>query len=96
MTVASPWAKLSSPISVERKTMCLAVPVQVISIDGNEAEVEIGGVKRRISIMLTPEAKVGDYVLLHTGYAINVIDETEAQETLKILGEMVRLGDEEE
>jgi len=76
--------------------MCLAVPVQVISIDGNEAEVEIGGVKRRISIMLTPEAKVGDYVLLHTGYAINVIDETEAQETLKILGEMVRLGDEEE
>jgi len=76
--------------------MCLAVPVQVISIDGNEAEVEIGGVKRRVSIMLTPEAKVGDYVLLHTGYAINVIDETEAQETLKILGEMVRLGDEEE
>ena len=76
--------------------MCLAVPVQVISIDGNEAEVEIGGVKRRVSIMLTPEAKVGDYVLLHTGYTINVIDEAEAQETLKILSEMVRLGDEEE
>jgi hydrogenase expression/formation protein HypC len=76
--------------------MCLAVPVQVLSIDGNEAGVEIGGVKRRVSIMLTPEAKVGDYVLLHTGYAINVIDEAEAQETLKILGEMVRLGDEAE
>ena len=68
--------------------MCLAVPVQVVSIDGSEAEVEIGGVKRRVSIILTPEARVGDYVLLHTGYAINVIDEAEAQETLKILEEM--------
>jgi hydrogenase expression/formation protein HypC len=68
--------------------MCLAVPVQVVSIDGNEAEVEIGGVKRRVSIILTPETKVGDYVLLHTGYAINVIDEAEALETLKILEEM--------
>jgi hydrogenase expression/formation protein HypC len=68
--------------------MCLAVPVQVVSIDGNEAEVEIGGVKRRVSIILTPEARVGDYVLLHTGYAINVINEAEAQETLKILEEM--------
>jgi hydrogenase expression/formation protein HypC len=76
--------------------MCLAVPVQVISTEGNEAEVEIGGVKRRVSIVLTPEAKAGDYVLLHTGYAINVIDEAEAQETLKILGEMARLGDEAE
>jgi hydrogenase expression/formation protein HypC len=68
--------------------MCLAVPVQVVSTKGNEAEVEIGGVKRRVSIILTPEARVGDYVLLHTGYAINVIDEAEAQETLKILEEM--------
>jgi hydrogenase expression/formation protein HypC len=47
--------------------MCLAVPVQVVSIEGNEAEVEIGGVKRRVSIALTPEVKAGDYVLLHTG-----------------------------
>ncbi|MBC8275647.1 MAG: HypC/HybG/HupF family hydrogenase formation chaperone [Chloroflexi bacterium] len=73
--------------------MCLAVPVQVVSIDGNEAEVEIGGVKRRVSIILTPEARVGDYVLLHTGYAINVIDEAEAQETLKILEEMASLDE---
>jgi len=73
--------------------MCLAVPVKVVSINGNEAEVEIGGVKRQVSIMLTPEAKVGDYVLLHTGYAINVIDEAEAQETLKILEEMASLDE---
>jgi hydrogenase expression/formation protein HypC len=73
--------------------MCLAVPVKVVAIDGNEAEVEIGGVKRRVSIVLTPEARVGDYVLLHTGYAINVINEAEAQETLKILEEMARLDE---
>ena len=91
MTAASPWARLLSLISVEGKTMCLAVPVKVVSIDGKEAEVEIGGVKRRVSIVLTPEARVGDYVLLHTGYAINVINEAEAQETLKILEEMASL-----
>jgi hydrogenase expression/formation protein HypC len=74
--------------------MCLAVPVKVVSIEGNEAEVEIGGVKRRVSIILTPEAKAGDYVLLHTGYAINVIDEAEAQETLRILEEMASLSED--
>jgi hydrogenase expression/formation protein HypC len=73
--------------------MCLAVPVRVVSIEGNEAEVEIGGVRRRVSIILTPEANVGDYVLLHTGYAINVINEAEAQETLKILEEMASLDE---
>jgi hydrogenase expression/formation protein HypC len=73
--------------------MCLAVPVKVVSIEGNEAEVEIGGVRRRVSIVLTPEARVGDYVLLHTGYAINVVNEAEAQETLKILEEMARLDE---
>ena len=73
--------------------MCLAVPVRVVSIEGNEAEVEIGGVRGRVSIMLTPEAKVGDYVLLHTGYAINVLNEAEAQETLKILEEMASLDE---
>jgi hydrogenase expression/formation protein HypC len=73
--------------------MCLAVPVKVVSIEGNEAEVEIGGVKRRVSIVLTPEARAGDYVLLHTGYAINVVNEAEAQETLKILEEMASLDE---
>jgi len=71
--------------------MCLAVPVQVIARDGDAAEIEIGGVKRRVSLALTPEAKVGDYVLLHTGYAISVVDEAEAKETLKLFEEMARL-----
>ena len=70
--------------------MCLAVPVKVVSINGSEAEVDFGGVKRRVSIMLTPEVKVGQYVLLHTGYSISVIDEDEAEETLKLFEEMAK------
>jgi hydrogenase expression/formation protein HypC len=65
--------------------VCLAIPVKIVSINGDEAETEIGGVRRRVSIAFTPEAKVGDYVLLHTGYAITVVDEAEAEETLKLL-----------
>lgn len=65
--------------------MCLAVPALVKSIDGYQAEVDIGGITRQISIQLTPEVKVGDYVLLHTGYAINVIDQVEAEKTLELL-----------
>jgi len=74
--------------------MCLAIPTLVKSIEGNEAEVELGGISRKISILLTPEVKVGDYVLLHTGYAINVIDEEDAMETLQLLAEMAVLEDE--
>jgi len=71
--------------------MCLAIPALVKSIAGSEAEAEIGGIGRKISVVLTPEVRVGDYVLLHTGYAINVIDEEEAEETLKLLVEMASL-----
>jgi len=69
--------------------MCLAVPVKITFIEGDQADVDIGGVRRRVSIALTPEACVGDYVLLHTGYAISVLNEAEARETLDILERMV-------
>ncbi len=71
----------------------MAVPVKIISIEGEQAEVDIGGVGRKVSITLTPEARVGDYVLLHTGYAINVLNEEEAQETLNLLERMVEAGE---
>lgn len=80
------WAKI-------RDAMCLAVPVKIVSIDGEQAETEIAGVKRRVSIVLTPEAKIGDYVLLHTGYAISVLDQAEAEETLKLLEEIASLSE---
>jgi hydrogenase expression/formation protein HypC len=69
--------------------MCLAVPVKVLSIEGEQAEVDAGGITRRVSIVFTPEVRVGQYVLLHTGYAINVVDEEEAEETLHLLRQML-------
>ncbi len=68
--------------------MCLAIPVLIKSIEDKEAEVEIGGITRRISLWLTPEAKVGDYALVHTGYAINILNQEEAEETLRLLEEI--------
>jgi hydrogenase expression/formation protein HypC len=76
--------------------MCLAIPALITSIEGKEAEAEIGGISRRISLWLTPEAEVGDYVLIHTGYAINVLDQEEGEETLRLLEEMAALGGEED
>ena len=78
--------------------MCLAIPLKVKSVEGTMAEVELGGVLRQVSLMLTPDAKVGDWVLVHTGFAINVLDEKEAQETLALFAEIeeaARLEDEE-
>jgi hydrogenase expression/formation protein HypC len=68
--------------------MCLAIPVRITLIEGKEAEVEIGGISRRISLILVPEAKTGDYVLVHTGYAISLIDSAEAEETLRMFREI--------
>lgn len=68
--------------------MCLAIPAQIKSIDGFEAKVDVGGVGRTISVMLTPDAKVGDYVYVHTGFAISVVDEAEALESLRLLQEL--------
>lgn len=68
--------------------MCLAIPAKIQTIDGFNAEVEVGGVSRTISIMLTPEAGVGDYVYIHTGFAISVIDEAEAMASLDLLREL--------
>ena len=74
--------------------MCLAIPTLIKSIDKLNALAEIGGVERTISLALTPEARVGDYVLVHTGFAINVVDEQEAHETLKLLEELAAFDPE--
>ena len=68
--------------------MCLAIPAKMKSIDGFEGEVEIGGVGRTISLMLTPDVEIGDYVYVHTGFAISVVDEAEALESLRLLREL--------
>lgn len=69
--------------------MCLAIPAKILSIEGTEAQVDVGGVSRAISLWLTPGANVGEYVYIHTGYAISVVDEAEALESLRLLQELV-------
>ena len=73
--------------------MCLAVPTLIKSIDGQYAQVEIGGIERKISLALTPEARVGDYVIVHTGFSLSVLDEEEAQETLRLFAEIGAFDD---
>ncbi len=68
--------------------MCLAVPVRVLKIDSLKALVELGGVTRQASIMLVPDTQVGDYVLLHAGFAIQKLDEREAEETIRLFAEI--------
>jgi len=69
--------------------MCLAIPAQVTSINENRmAEVDIMGVSRHISLALVPDAKESDFVLLHAGFAIQVIDQEAALETLQMLKEL--------
>jgi hydrogenase expression/formation protein HypC len=64
--------------------MCLAIPVRVKEIRGSMAEVELGGVITEVSVLFTPEAEVGDYVVMHAGYAISVLDTEQAEETLQL------------
>lgn len=66
--------------------MCLAVPVKIVEIEGTRATVDFAGNRRSASLMLVPEARVGDYVLLHAGFAITVLEEAEARESLRLLG----------
>ena len=74
--------------------MCLAVPARILEVVDKEAEVNFGGVRRRVSLIFVPEARVGDYVIVHTGFALNVLDEEEAQETLKLFEELDALSSE--
>jgi len=80
----------------KHRRMCLAVPVLVTSIEGDTALVDVGGISRTVSVLLTPDVKIGDYVLVHTGYAISIVDQAEAQETLNLLEEMANLEAERE
>jgi hydrogenase expression/formation protein HypC len=67
--------------------MCLAIPAEVISIDGDNAQVSLGGVKKDVSLALVEDVAVGDYVLIHVGYALNKISPEEAQKTLELFAE---------
>ncbi len=68
--------------------MCLATPMRITQIDGNTAHVDTSGVELDIALDLVEEAKVGDYVIVHAGYAIQRLSPQEAQETLDILNRL--------
>ncbi len=68
--------------------MCLAVPARLLEVKEMTGVAEFGGVRREISVLFVPEAKVGDYVLVHAGCAIETLDEAEAQETLRLFAEL--------
>jgi len=67
--------------------MCLAIPMKLLRRDEFEGTVELDGIRRSISMMLLPEAEVGQHVLVHAGYAIGTINEEEAAKTLELLHE---------
>ena len=79
--------------------MCLSVPAKVLEINGEMAKVSVGGTEYEASLQIVEDIHVGDYVLLHTGFAIQKLSEEEAQETLKLFEEFEDLNqrlDEEE
>lgn len=76
--------------------MCLAVPGRITAVhEGDRADVDTLGARREVSLRLVPEAREGDYVLVHAGFGIQVIDEREAAETIRLLQEMDELLDDE-
>ncbi len=69
--------------------MCLAIPARVVELQADEmALVDLGGVRKPVSIALVPQARVGDYVIVHVGHAIGMIDPEEAERTLALMGEL--------
>lgn len=75
--------------------MCLAVPGQIISIDGTQADVDFGGVLKKVNVSLI-EGQIGDWVVVHAGFAIEKMDEEEAQETLQTWKELLDMEEQED
>ena len=76
--------------------MCLAIPAQILEIDqaADSATVSLGGVRRPVSLALIEEADIGDFVLVHVGYALNKISAEEAERTLAMMREIGELADQ--
>lgn len=75
--------------------MCLAVPARVVEIHGDTAMVDMEGVRREVSVLLVPDIKMGEYAIVHAGFAIGKLDEHEALESLKLIRQVLKSEDEE-
>ena len=76
--------------------MCLGIPGKITKIEGKSATVDIGGVFRQVSLQLLDKVAIGDYVLLHSGFAIQKMDEQDAKETLDLLRELTNYSNDTE
>ena len=72
--------------------MCLGVPGKIVSIKEDLAEVDFGGIRRKVSLLLCPDVNKGDYVLVHVGFAIQRLEKEEALETLRLFKELEGLS----
>lgn len=72
--------------------MCLAIPARIVALNGLDATVDLGGVRKSISIALVPEAQLEDYVIVHVGHAIGMVDPEEARLTLELFAELGAAG----
>ncbi|MHC1589849.1 MAG: HypC/HybG/HupF family hydrogenase formation chaperone [Candidatus Hecatellaceae archaeon] len=73
--------------------MCLAIPAKVLEVSGSRAKVDFGGgVTREVNVSLLEKVKVGDYVIVHAGFAIQILDSEEAEKTLKLWEEVLEAG----
>lgn len=73
--------------------MCLAIPAEVVELWGNDqALVDLGGVRRTVSLALVENVAVGDYVIVHVGYALNRLDPAEARRTLALFAQLTEAG----
>ena len=76
--------------------MCLAIPAEIVHIEDEMATVKVGDALRRTSLLLLPDgAQLGDYVIVHAGFALHKVDPEEARESLRLLQELAALVDEE-
>jgi hydrogenase expression/formation protein HypC len=73
--------------------MCLAIPARIKSIQDQMATIDMEGTQRDVSLLLLEDARIGDFVIVHAGFAIHKIDENEAMESLKVLRQMASLMD---
>ena len=72
--------------------MCLAIPMEITEIKGNEAVAEAGGIRKDVRLDLLEGAEIGDFILIHTGYAIEKLDPKEVRETLELIKQVYRAG----
>lgn len=73
--------------------MCLAIPAKIVKIEDAMGTIDVDGTRREVSLLLLEDARVGDYVIVHAGFAIHKIDEVQAMESLKVLRELASLHD---